>query len=205
MIAKLTGLIDEVGEGWVILNVNNVGYLVFCSQKLINESLSKFSEQTLYIETHVREDHFHLYGFESFIEQQWFKILLSVQGVGAKVALAIQSQFKNYELSKLIINQERDLLTSVPGIGAKLAQRIVNELKDKIPSDLISQNSLDTTDNESFDKDINSAESALINLGFKKKNVDYVLSKLIKEKESKDLEFLIKESLKMLNSLSEAK
>ena len=205
MIAKLTGIIDEIGEGWIILNVNGVGYMVFCSQKTINNCPIKYSEYTLYIETHVREDHFHLYGFENFIEQQWFRILLSVQGVGAKVALAIQYYFDPSKLSKLISEQNKTAFTEVSGIGAKLAQRIVNELKDKVPSDLISQTI--SGDNLELDvgEDLVNAESALINLGFRKRDIDQVLAKLYNEQESIEFEDLIKESLKRTNKTGEIK
>ncbi len=205
MIAKLTGIIDEIGEGWIIINVNGVGYMVFCSQKTINDSPKKFSEYSLFIETHVREDHFHLYGFDSLIEQQWFRILMSVQGVGAKVALAIQSNFDPFNLSKLISEQDKIAFTEVSGIGSKLAQRIVNELKDKVPQDLLSQTNFPSNLELNNRTDLVNAESALINLGFKKRDIDQVIQSIINKQEDIDLEGLIKESLKLLNKTSEIK
>ncbi|PPR78941.1 MAG: Holliday junction ATP-dependent DNA helicase RuvA [Alphaproteobacteria bacterium MarineAlpha2_Bin1] len=203
MIAKLTGLIDEVGEGWIILDVRGVGYLIFCSQKTIEQAPKKFSEYSLFIETHIREDHFHLYGFNDLIEQQWFKILISVQGVGAKVALAIQSLYEPNILSKLISNQDKSAFTKVSGIGPKLALRIVNELKDKVPSSLMIEPKLNEYSLPNDREDRINAESALINLGFRKTDIDQVLVSLISEQKEIGLEDLIRESLKRLNKRRE--
>tara|TARA_B100001540_G_C15614353_1_gene554608 strand:- start:256 stop:873 length:618 start_codon:yes stop_codon:yes gene_type:complete len=204
MIAKLTGFIEEIGDGWIIINVNGVGYMVFCSQKTIDHAPKKFSEHSLFIETHVREDHFHLYGFNDIIEQQWFRILITVQGVGAKVALAIQSFFDPNSLSNLLSVQDNSAFTKVSGIGPKLAQRIVNELKDKVPSSLIVEPKKNEYNEPKQRENILNAESALINLGFRKREVDQALAKLISEREDISFEDLIKESLKLLNNVSEA-
>ena len=203
MIAKLTGLLEEVGEGWLILDVKGVGYLIFCSQKTIDKVPKKFSELSLFIETHIREDHFHLYGFNSLKEQQWFKILISVQGVGAKVALAIQSLYETSILSRLISEQDKSAFAKVSGIGPKLAQRIVNELKDKVPSSLMIEQKLNEYTLPNDKEDIINAESALINLGFRKTDIDRVLALLISEKNDIGLEGLIRESLKRLNKRSD--
>ena len=201
MIAKLTGLVDQVGEGWIILDVKGVGYLVFCSKKTIDHAPKRFSEFSLFIETHIREDHFHLYGFNDLIEQQWFRILISVQGVGAKVALAIQSLYEPNILSVLISDQDKTAFTKVSGIGSKLAQRIVNELKDKIPSSLMIEPNRNEYSLTKDKEDIVNAESALINLGFRKKDVDQALALLISEQQDMGLEDLIKKSLKHLNKI----
>ena len=84
MIAKLSGKVDSVGMDWVILDVGGVGYLVFCSSRTLG-ALSSGMAVSLMIETHVREDHIHLYGFLDSAERDWFKLLTTVQGVGAKV------------------------------------------------------------------------------------------------------------------------
>ena len=203
MIAKLTGFIEEIGDGWIIINVNGVGYMVFCSQKTIDEAPKKFSEHSFFIETHVREDHFHLYGFNDIVEQQWFRILITVQGVGARVALAIQSFFDPNSLSSLISVQDNSAFTKVSGIGPKLAQRIVNELEDKVPSSLIVELKTNGYNEPKEKESFINAQSALLNLGFRKRDVDQVIAKLISEKGNIGFEDLIKESLKRLNNVSE--
>ena len=91
MIAKLTGQVDQTGEGYAVIDVNGIGYLVFCSSRTLNILATAIGAVSVIIETHVREDHIHLYGFVDEAEQVWFKLLITVQGVGAKVCLAILS------------------------------------------------------------------------------------------------------------------
>ena len=89
MIAKLTGILDSTGDDWAVLDVGGVGYLIFCSARTLAALLEMGETVSLNIETHVREDHIHLFGFMEDVERDWFRLLLTVQGVGAKVALAI--------------------------------------------------------------------------------------------------------------------
>ena len=91
MIAKLRGLLDSFGDDWCIIDVNGIGYHVFCSSRTLNNLNGLGEEVTLLIETHIREDHFHLFGFATELERDWFRLVQTVQGVGAKVALAILS------------------------------------------------------------------------------------------------------------------
>jgi len=130
MIGKLKGLIDSSFEDSLIIDVNGVGYHVFCSARTI-ESLAPGSAAELTIETHVREDHIHLYGFASNIERDWFRLLISVQGVGNKTALAILSAYTPDQMSRAIIAKDIAAFKAISGIGPKLAERIVVELKDK--------------------------------------------------------------------------
>ena len=135
MIAKLSGRLDESGENSCIIDVGGVGYLVFCSGRTLT-SLDKTggvgAVVSLLIQTHVREDHIHLYGFAESAERDWFKLLLGVQGVGAKVALGILSTLAPGELTRAVLVQDKAVLTRGPGIGPKLGGRIVTELKDKV-------------------------------------------------------------------------
>lgn len=131
MIALLKGLIEEVGDGWAIVDVNGVGYLVFCSARTLGR-LGVGEAATVHIETHVREDHIHLYGFVDTGEREWFKLLTTVQGVGAKVALAILSVLSSDELTHAIAAQDKAQVGRANGVGPKLAGRIVTELKDKV-------------------------------------------------------------------------
>ena len=131
MIARLRGRIGPMEVDRVILDVGGVGYLVFCSSRTLTR-LPAEGEATLIIETHVREDHIHLYGFLEPAERQWFTLLQSVQGVGARLALAILSTLPPGELGQAIAQGEKAILTRASGVGARLAQRLVTELKDKV-------------------------------------------------------------------------
>src|SRR5499433_1219213 len=116
MIAKLTGLIDATtGEG-VVLDVNGVGYLVFCSPRTLARLPAKGAPASLLIETHVREDHIHLYGFADVAERDWFRLLTTVQGVGAKLALAILSAVAPEALTLAILAQDKATLARAEGV-----------------------------------------------------------------------------------------
>ena len=132
MIGKLTGKIDELGEGHVILDVNGVGYLVFASARTLGRLGERGTGAGLLIETHVREDHIHLYGFADAAERAWFRLLGTVQGVGSRVALSILSVLSPAELTQAIAAQDKNTLNRASGVGPKLAQRLVTELKDKV-------------------------------------------------------------------------
>jgi Holliday junction DNA helicase RuvA len=131
VIAKLRGIVDFIGEDSVILDVNGVGYLVFASRRTLSMLPPKGGDAGLMIETHVREDHIHLYGFADNAEKQWFALLTTVQGVGAKVALALLSVLSPTDLLRALASQDTTALCRAPGIGPKVATRIVGELKDK--------------------------------------------------------------------------
>lgn len=131
MIGKLRGKVDECTEDSAIIDVGGVGYVVFCSGRTLG-ALQKGAAAELVIETHVREDHIHLYGFSSTIEREWFRLLTSVQGVGAKIALAVLSALDPDTLSRTIGAQDKTGLGRVKGIGPKVAERIVVELKNKV-------------------------------------------------------------------------
>jgi holliday junction DNA helicase RuvA len=134
MIAKLTGTIDSVGEDFLVLDVRGVGYLVYCSARTLGELPAVGKAAALAIETHVREDQIRLFGFLSTAEREWFRLLQTVQGVGAKVALAILSTLKAADLATAIAMRDKAAITRAPGVGPKVAERIVTELKDKSPA-----------------------------------------------------------------------
>ena len=131
MIAKLSGALDSTGDGWAVVDVGGVGYQVFCSARTLARLPALGHGVSLAVETHVREDHIHLYGFEDAAERAWFRLLLTVQGVGARVALAILSVLGPAELARAIAAQDRAQLSRAEGVGAKLAGRIASELKEK--------------------------------------------------------------------------
>jgi len=131
MIASLHGRLDSTGEDWAVIDVGGVGYLVFCSG-LTLATLPKTGESVrMLIETHVREDHIHLYGFTEAAERDWFRLLTTVQGVGARMAMAILSVLTPGQLIQAIAAQDKAALSRANGVGPKLAGRIVSELKEK--------------------------------------------------------------------------
>ena len=133
MIGKLSGVIDAYGEDNVILDVHGVGYIVHCSTRTLQALPPAGETATLSIETHVREDQIRLFGFASDVEREWFRLLLSVQGVGARIGLALLSTLKVADLANAIALGDKAQVARTPGVGPKLAQRIVTELKDKAP------------------------------------------------------------------------
>ncbi len=134
MIGKLNGVIDTIGEDFIILDVQGVGYLVHCSARTLAHLPHVGELAKLFIETHVREDSIRLYGFFTEAEREWFRLLQTVQGVGAKVALAVQGALSGEELAAAIIRQDKAQIARAPGIGPRLAARLVTELKDKAPA-----------------------------------------------------------------------
>ena len=134
MIGKLKGIIDSYGEDFIVLDVNGVGYLVHCSLRTLQELPGAGQPATLSIETHVREDQIRLFGFLSDVEREWFRLLQTVQGVGAKVALSVLSTLKPGDLASAIALRDKAMVARTPGVGPKVAERIVTELKDKAPA-----------------------------------------------------------------------
>ncbi|HMO29299.1 Holliday junction branch migration protein RuvA [Enterovirga sp.] len=134
MIGKLRGVIDSQGEDFVIVDVGGVGYVVHCSSRTLQNLPAQGEAASLSIETHVREDMIRLYGFRSDQEREWFRLLQGVQGVGAKVALAILSVLEPGALAAAIATGDRTAIARAPGVGPKLAARIAAEMKDKAPA-----------------------------------------------------------------------
>ncbi len=132
MIGKLTGVLDSMAEDWAMVDVGGVGYVVFCSAPTVAALGQVGSQVSLYIETHVREDHIHLYGFEDPAGRDAFRMLLTVQGVGARVALAILSVLPAPRLADAIAARDQAALSQASGVGAKLAGRITSERGDKV-------------------------------------------------------------------------
>ena len=134
MIGKLTGRIDQVSLHAVTIDVGGVGYEVTVGARTLG-SLSRPGETvTLSIDTHVREDEITLYGFTTEHERAWFRALQTVQGVGAKVALAVLGTFSAADLANAVSLQDKGQIARAPGVGPKVAARIVAEMKDKMPS-----------------------------------------------------------------------
>ncbi|MGV1789696.1 Holliday junction branch migration protein RuvA [Rhizobium sp. A37_96] len=134
MIGKLKGTIEEIGEDYVLVDVHGVCYVAFCSARTLSKLGSVGEACVLFIETYVREDQIRLFGFMSALEREWFNIVQTVQGVGAKVALALLSTLTPAELANAIALQDRAAVSRAPGVGPKVAMRIVTELKNKAPA-----------------------------------------------------------------------
>src|SRR5437763_7759663 len=132
MIARLAGVVELIEPDSAVIDVGGVGYLAFCSTRTIGRLPSPGAPARLLIETHVREDHIHLYGFIDAAERDWFRLLTTVQGVGARLALAILSAVMPEALVLAIVAQDKAMLARAEGVGPRLAARIVNELREKV-------------------------------------------------------------------------
>ena len=170
MIGKLNGIVDSYGADYVILDVSGVGYQVHCSARTLQALPSPGEAATLSIETYVREDQIKLFGFVSDSEREWFRLLQTVQGVGAKVALSVLGTLKVSELASAIVMRDKATVSRAPGVGAKVAERIVTELKDKVPAfadvDPAFVHLAGALDEKRAPRPVMDAVSALVNLGY---------------------------------------
>lgn len=199
MIAKLKGILDSTGEGFLILDVNGVGYRVFCSNRTLMKMPPAGQPAALLIETQVREDHIHLFGFADAAEKSYFSLLTTVQGVGAKVALAILSVLSTEELSMAIASGDSKSVTRAPGVGPKLAVRIVTELKGKVGANL-SAAGTDTPAGEILQARGSAADdavSALVNLGYARMDAAMAVARSVKKRgQEAKVDELIRDALK---------
>jgi Holliday junction DNA helicase RuvA len=170
MIGKLKGIIDSYGEDFIILDVGGVGYQVHCSARTLQELPASGQPATLSIETHVREDQIRLFGFSSDVEREWFRLLQTVQGVGARVALSVLGTLRPSELATAVAMRDRAMVARSPGVGPKVAERIVTELKDKAPAFVDIDPAVVRLSGALEDKrapqPVADAVSALVNLGY---------------------------------------
>lgn len=170
MIGKLRGVIDSYGEDYVILDVGGVGYQVHCASRTLQALPTAGEAAVLSIETHVREDQIRLFGFRTDAEREWFRLLQTVQGVGAKVALAVLSTLPPADLANAIALRDRAAVARTPGVGPKVAERIVTELRDKAPAfaavDPAAVQLSGAIEERRAPQPVSDAISALINLGY---------------------------------------
>ena len=163
MIAKLRGLLDGFGADFAVIDVGGVGYLVSASSRTLSQLGAVGDEVVLHTEMLVSDDAIRLVGFASADERDWFRLLTSVQGVGARVALGILSALSADELHRAVASGDKTMVSRAQGVGPKLAQRIVNELKDKAGGIALASGApAAPTGGNSQD-----AISALLNLGFR--------------------------------------
>jgi len=224
MIAKLKGIIDNIGEDCCIIDVNGVGYLVNMSSR----SLAKLKIGdyiSLLIETVIKEDSITLFGFQSPWEKEWFNTLTKIQGVGGKVCLSILSALSPAQLSQAVAAQDKSSFLRAAGVGPKLAARLVTELKDKIvtiPVEYINGSDLKTLSDDASEADTSKIKnkkeisplpeesdntytktedvtSALTNLGYQKIDAYRVASEVCLKNPDADLSNLIRLALKEFN------
>ena len=172
MIAKLKGILDSTGPDWLIIDVSGVGYLVFASSRTLSGLPAIGEALSLIVETHVREDRIHLYGFATTAERDMYRLLTTVSGIGAKVALAILSAHDPQGLANAVIAGDKASVARAQGVGPRLAQRVVTELKDKVTGFAMTATSPDRT-SSAHDRTtpavigaFSDAVSALVNLGY---------------------------------------
>ena len=212
MFAKLTGKIDTLMTDSLILDVGGVGYHVFASGRTLGLIGGIGDPTALMIETHVREDHIHLFGFSSMQERDWFRLLTGVQGVGARSALAILTVCPAERLAVVIASNDVNVLRQAEGVGPKLASRIASELKDKVqhmtlgasvhqppatkPLKSTKTKSEEPATDLSLDQD---AISALVNLGYGRAEAfSAVMSARQKTNDNMSFDVLLKSALKEL-------
>lgn len=209
MISKLTGVLDSVSLDSLIIDVNGVGYQVFASARTLGRVGQKGDPVSLLIDTHVREDHIHLYGFADAAEQEWCRLLTSVQGVGMKVGLAILGACPTDKLAFSIAAQDVTVLRQADGVGPKLATRIVTELKDKaakmdlsaMPKSVSASSVAAKSVPAGIDVD-GDAVSALVNLGYARTEAyTAVLQARQKANDNDGVHVLIRLALKELGSV----
>ena len=170
MIGKLKGTVDSFGPDSVVVDVHGVGYVVHCSSRTLQSLPRPGEAAVLSIETQVRETEIRLFGFNSDLEREWFRLLLLVQGVGAKVALAVLGTLKPADLASAIALQDKAVIARAPGVGPTVAARICTELKDKAPALSGLDSNVVRLQADLGDKvapqPVSDAVSALVNLGY---------------------------------------
>ena len=224
MIGSLKGRIEYKATDHTLIDVSGVGYLVYCSERTLTLLPSDGEYVTIFTELVVREDLLQLYGFLTFAEKEWHRLLCSVQGVGAKGALAIQGILSVEALSRAILLSDWATVKRAPGVGPKIAQRIVNELKEKAPKVMamgaVTSNPIDgNTDLVDHDDRKNQSEinvgsevsnsealrnvqadtlSALINLGYSQGDAASAIARIETEEIDLDAKKLIRSALRLL-------
>ena len=195
MIDQISGKIISINDNYVVLGVGGLGIKVNISaafaSKLVNEDLI-----TLVTYLNVREDALDLYGFKNDSERNLFLMLISISGIGPKLAVSILSGVELEELKSNILSGDIKSLTSIPGVGAKTAKRIIIELKDKLSKTTTTELGFEDDFASKISKDV---LSALVGLGYSESMATEVIKRINPAKSNKSIESLIKESLKILN------
>jgi Holliday junction DNA helicase RuvA len=205
MIGKLSGVIDEIGTDFAVIDVGGVGYVVHCAARVLSQLPQPGNRAALFVETQMREDAIKLFGFTTSEEREWFRLMQTVQGVGAKVALSILSTLSIADLARAVAFEDKAQVGRAQGVGPKLAARIVAELKDKAAAITAP---LHVARGEGavvgFARPAGPAAeavSALVNLGYAQAQASQAIAAVV-AREGKDLPLpaLIREGLRALSS-----
>jgi len=195
VIAHLSGTLREKQLQRLIIDVAGVGYDVVVPLSTMYAIGDAGSAVQLRIHTHVREDALQLFGFASALEQTLFERLISVSGIGPKVALSILSGIEPAELTRAIRSSDVARLTRIPGVGKKTAERVVLELKDRLPQPAAAEPAAMPEAEDDVRADL---LSALVNLGYNRANVEKTVDKVLHAAENRSFEPLLRETLKLL-------
>ncbi|MCY4034528.1 MAG: Holliday junction branch migration protein RuvA [Hyphomicrobiales bacterium] len=204
MIAKLRGRVDEIGASFAILDVGGVGYRVECSARTLSALPAAGEEAGLLTEQVTQEDKTRLYGFGDESERDWFVLLLGIQGIGARMALALLGVLSPEALAQSIRADDSARLTSAPGIGTRLARRITTELKDKELPETPGDVAVSAEDGAAARKR-KDAVAALIGLGYARAQAHEAVAKVLQSSEEGDginIAELIRASLRLLAKAS---
>ena len=195
MIGKLTGIVDTLGEDHAILDVNGVGYLVSCPSSTLSKLVSG-NTASLMIETRVTDETIKLYGFSSAEEREWFRLLQTVQNVGARVALNVLSALSPRDLERALALSDKAAIGRAQGVGPKLALRIVTELKDKAPAMILRGHGDEAIAHAAPRGPEADAVAALVGLGYSPTQASEVVARVARELGSVSVEVLIRECLR---------
>jgi len=202
MIAKLTGRLDSAGDSHAVVDVGGVGYLLRCSARTLAALPQAGGAVSVATEMIVREDAIELFGFVEAAERDWFRLLTTVQGVGARIALALLSALPLDDLARAIATGDRGMLTRADGVGPKLAARLANELKDKVGGMGIGGIAVDGAAALAAAPSggpASDAVSALVNLGYRRTEAENAIGKAVaKVGESASVEGMIAAALREL-------
>ena len=200
MIASLTGILRFKSPGHITVEVNGVGYRVFIPLSTFYELADEGSPVALNVFTAVREDAIHLYGFRTPEEKQLFELLLSVNGIGPKLAINLLSGISSADFIRAVFTEDRHALTKIPGVGKKMAERMILELRDRVVKLAPQETREEARAESSLDAVREDALSALVNLGYKKSVAKMVLDRVLDDAvDGLALEEALKRALKELS------
>lgn len=197
MIGKLSGIVDSLAEDHAILDVNGVGYIVSCPSSTLSK-LQAGAHAALMIETRINDETIRLFGFSSAEEREWFRLLQTVQNVGAKVALHVLSTLSPRELERALALGDKAAIGRAQGVGPKLALRIVTELKDKAPSMMLRGHADDGAPITAPKGPESDAVAALVKLGYSQGQAAEMVARAARDLGNAPVDVLIRESLKAM-------
>lgn len=199
MIGKLSGLAEQIEDGRCLIDVNGVGYVVQLSARSLSALPTPPVRASLLIETQVREDAITLYGFIDTAERDWFRLLTTIQGVGAKVALALLSALPPDRLASAIATADRAAITRAPGVGPKLAARLIAELRERIAAMPAGIGVAPMVVAPATPSVAGDALSALVNLGYRRGEAEQAVAAALGELgDDATLDALIRDGLRRL-------